>query len=152
MSSKRQDILDWLVNDSGPLKLITTGGGYANTVNLVQRGQRDLNDIPDSLYPCLFIAGTSEVRQNITVNQFNSELTVEIVGAVKSATGVSGAQAQLDTLIADVTEALETDRKQGNRVYTTMVKRIDTDPGDMEFNAAFLIQVIFKYATEGTNP
>lgn len=152
MSSKRQTLLDWLVDASGPLKGITTGGGYNTTVSLVQRGQRSLNDMNESDYPCLFVAETDERRQLATHNQFLADLRVVILGGMKISDGVSGAQARLDLLIADVTKALETDRLQGGRVTQTIVERIETDPGDLDSHVAFAMTVNFKYVTEGTNP
>ena len=150
--SKRSALLDWLVNASGPLKQITTGNGYNNTVSLVERGQRDIGDLNDSDYPCLFVIAPDESRKNITVNQFDAELTVQIIGGVKLASGTTGLQTLLDGLISDVTKAVETDRTQGGRVYNTMVKRIQTDHGDIDPLGACVLDVIFKYATEGTNP
>ncbi len=150
MASKRQTILDYLVTTLLPG--ITTGAGYNFTVGLVQRGQRDPEDITDDQYPCLFIGATDESRENITVNQFTAELEVTLIGGVKSPDGVSGAQENLDKFIADVTKAVMTDHKQGGLVYSTNVKRIRTDHGDLDLRALFVMQIVFKYATEGTIP
>lgn len=152
MVSKRQAILDWLVDDAGPLKAINGSGGYVNTISLLQRGQRDMGDLSDADFPCLFISSTDENRQSITAVQYSAELTALLIGAVKSLTGVGGVQAALDTLIADVTKALMTDHTQGGRTYSTNVSRIRTDPGDIFPHAACVIEVVFKYATEGTIP
>lgn len=152
MASKRQEILDWMVHASGPLKQITVGNDYINTVVLVQRGQRDVADLTDADFPFLFLSSTDETREKITSNQFNAELVVLIIGGIKSTTGVSGAQGILDTLIADVTKALMTDPKQGNRAYYTNIGRIRTDPGDIEAHALCFIEVTFKYTTEGIIP
>lgn len=150
--SKRQVLLDWLVDASGPLKGITTGNGYANSVGMVQRGQRSVDELVDPDLPALFIAGTKERRKLITSNQFRAELEVEILGVTRNPNGVSGAQAQLDTLISDVTKALETDRLQGGRCTLTTISDIETDRGDLDAYAAFSIMVVFLYHTEGTVP
>jgi len=150
--SKRQALLDWLVADAGPLKTITELGGYENTVSLVQRGQRDPDDLTDADYPFLFVSSTDETREIITATQFTADLTVLIIGGIKSPNGVSGAHGEMDTLIADVTKTLMTDHKQGGRCYFTNVERIRTDPGDIQAHALCFIEVKFKYATEGTVP
>lgn len=152
MASKRRELLEWLVDPVGPLKSITTGNGYNVTVGMVQRGQRSLNDLVESDYPCLFIAETDERRSLATVNQFLSDLRVVILGGMPIEDGVSNAQRQLDLLIADVTRALETDRLQGGRVKQTIIERIETDPGDLDSHVAFAMTVNFKYVTEGINP
>jgi hypothetical protein len=152
MVSRRQTLLDWLVDAAGPLKQITTGNGYNFTAGLVQRGQRSLNDLNESDYPCLFVAETDEKRSLATHNQFLSDLRVVLLGGIKIVDGVSGAQAQLDLFIADVTKALETDRLQGGRVTQTIIERIETDAGDIESHVAFAMTVNFKYVTEGITP
>jgi hypothetical protein len=152
LASKRGTLLDWLVNASGPLKSITAGATYTNTVALVERGQRDVADLTDADYPFIFVSSTDETREKITSNQFNAELVVLLVGGVKSPTGISGAQSTMDTLIADITKALQTDPTQGGRVYYTNIGRIRTDPGDIEATALCFIEVTFKYATEGIIP
>lgn len=150
--NKRETLLDWMADPAGPLAAITTANGYSNTVALLQRGQRALPDLTDADYPALFIAGTKERRKLITVNQFRADLEVEILGAVKSPDGVSGAQMQLDKLISDVTKALETDRLQGGRCTLTTITDIETDRGDLEPHAVFSLMVTFLYHTEGTVP
>ena len=152
MPSKRQVILDWLIDPAGPLRGITVANGYVNTASMIERGQRDIDDLSEPDFPALFVAGTDEQRKNITSNQFSAELTVGIVGAVKSTTGVSGVQQVMDTFIADVTKALMTDHTQGGRVYSTNVGRIRTDQGNRFPHAICLVEVTFKYATEGTIP
>lgn len=150
MASKRQDLLDYLVDTLLPT--ITTSNGYNFNIGLVQRGQRDPEDVPDSSYPCAFIGSTDESRENITVNQFRAELEVDVIGGVKSPDGVSGAQKNLDKFIADVTKCIMTDHKQGGRVLATAVQRIRTDHGDLDTRGIFVMKVLFMYATEGTIP
>lgn len=150
MNSKRQTILDYLVETLLPG--LTTGAGYSFTAGLIQRGIRDQEDISDELLPALFIGNTDETRANITVNQFNAELEVDLIGLVRSPDGVSGAQKNMDKFIADVTKIIMTDHTQGGRVYNTSVQRIRTDNGDLDLRAMFVMQIIFKYATEGTIP
>jgi hypothetical protein len=150
--SKRQTVLDWLVDAAGPLKQITVANGYTNTIVLVERGLRDVGDLTDADFPFIFISSTDETREKITNNQFNAELVALFVGGIKSTTGVAGAQGLLDTLIADVTKALHADQTQGGRVYHTNIGRIRTDPGDTPAHALCFIEVTFKYATEGIIP
>ena len=150
MASKRQTLLDYLVDTLLPW--ITTGAGYNFDIGLIQRGQRDPEDIADSQYPCVFIGATDESRENITVNQFQAELEVTLIGGIKSPDGVSGAQKNMDKFIADVTKIIMTDHKQGGRVFSTNVRRIRTDHGDLDVRAIFVMTVVFRYATEGTIP
>jgi hypothetical protein len=134
------------------LPAITVANGYANTVNLVMRGQRNINDLDDPDFPCLFIGSTQEVRKNISKTTFHSELLVNVVGAVKSPDGVSGAQKAMDSLIADATKCVMADHTQGGNVLYTEVRRITTDRGDLDMHALFEMEIYFRYATEGNAP
>ena len=150
MASKRQAILEYLRASLMPS--ITTGAGYNNTIGKVERGLRYPDEINDSEFPAVFIAQTEETRQNLTKIHFQSDLSVSIVGFVKSLNGTSGAQLALDGLIEDLTKKLESDRQQGGLVNWTEIKRIKTDVGDLDPHAACAIEAHFIYTTEGTNP
>ena len=150
MASKRETILQYLVETLLPG--ITTGNGYSQTLVLVDRGVRALDQLNDSDFPCLFLADTKELRKNITSNQFLANLSVTLVGAIKSTDGVSQNQKYLDRLVADVTKRLETDRTQGGRVIRTTVTQIETDSGEIDPHSAAVFTVEMDYATEGTNP
>lgn len=150
MVSKRQTILDALV--ATILPSITTANGYLNSVNLVMRGQRNIDDLSDPDFPCLMIGSTEETRKNISKTTFHSELLVNLVGAVKSPDGVSGAQAAMDSFMADVTKCILADHLQGGLALYTEIRRITTDHGDRDPHALFVMEIYFRYATEGNAP
>ena len=150
MSSKRQSILEYLRTTRLPT--ITTGNGYNNTVQTIERGLRFPDDISDPKFPAIFISRTEETRKNLTRIHFQSELAVSLVGFVKSTYGNSGAQIALDGLIEDVTKCLETDRLLGGLVNWTEIRSIKSDIGDIDPHAACGIDVYFIYTTEGVTP
>jgi len=150
VASKRSSILEYLRTTLFPT--ITEENGYTNTLATVERGLRYPDSLNESAFPAVFVAQTTEERKNLTKIHFQSDLLVTLVGFVKSAEGVSGAQGSLDSLIEDVTKALETDRLQGGLVNWTEVKRIRTDTGDLDPHAACAIEAHFIYTTEGTAP
>lgn len=150
MANKRQTILDALV--ATILPTITTANGYTNDVSLVMRGQRNIDDLADPDFPCLMIGSTEETRKNISKTIYHSELLVNLIGAVKSPDGVSGAQAAMDLFIADVTKCILADHLQGGLVLYTEVRRITTDHGDRDLHALFVMEIYFRYATEGNAP
>jgi hypothetical protein len=150
VASKREAILAYLIATLFPS--ITVANGYGNTVGLVMRGQRNIDDLADTDFPFICIMSTLETRKNITKTTFHSELQVDVVGAVKSPDGISGNQTAMDSLMADLTKCVMADHTQGGLVMYTEVRRIKTDNGDMDTHALFVAEIYFRYATEGTNP
>jgi len=149
-NSKRKQILNYLRDTT--LAGIAQVKGYNCTVRTVERGLRPIDSIADSNFPALFISKTIEKRQNITKNQFQSLITVFIVGFVKNPTGRVKSQEALDDLIEDVTKAMETDRLKGNLAKWTEVKSVETDEGDLDQHAAFVMECEVSYVTEGVTP
>lgn len=134
---------------------ITTGGGYNFTVasGSVKRGIREIDALPDSSFPIIYIARTQEERQNLTGNQFLSKMEVTLVGYVQNSVGTEGAQEDLDDLIEDITQVLETDRTLGlSEVKWTEIKRVITDDGDLQTLAGCAIIVEIQYVSEGVAP
>lgn len=148
--SKREAVLTYITETLLPS--VTVENGYNATLALINRGIRVLQTLDDTNFPAVFIADTTEVRRNITHNQFLASLAITVIGAIKSGDGVSGNQKRMDKLVADITRAFEQDRTQGNRVIKTSVSRIETDAGDTDPYTACAITVEIDYATEGTNP
>lgn len=151
--SKRQVILNRLRDTILPG--ITTGAGYNNTLAAAscRRGLREMDALPDSAFPVLYIAKTSEERENLTGNQYLSKMQVILIGFVKSSAGVDGAQEDLDDFIEDITKVLETDRTLGLSYVTYLeIKRVTTDEGDLQSIAGFRLDVEIQYATEGVTP
>jgi hypothetical protein len=151
--SKRQAILNRLRDTILPG--ITTGAGYNNTLQAdsVHRGLREMDSLPDSAFPILFIARTAEERENLTGNQFLSKMQVVLIGYVQSSAGVDGAQEDLDDFIEDITKVLETDRTIGlGYVSYLEIKRVATDEGDLQSIAGFRLDVEIQYVTEGATP
>lgn len=151
--SKRQTILNHLRDTIFPG--ITTGGGYHSTVKAssCQRGIREIDAMGDSEFPVLYIARTTEERQNLTGNQFMATMEVMVVGYVQNSSGIDGAQEDLDDLIEDVTKAIETDRTLGlSEVKWTEIKKVVTDDGDLQTLAGCAITVEIQYVSEGVNP
>jgi len=147
-NSKRKLLLNALRDTILPA--ITTGGGYNNSVQTIERGLKEIDSIPDSSFPAIYISRSTEERTNITINQFQSRLKVILVAYVKRADG--SAQEVMDDFIEDISKALEQDRKQGGLVKWTEVKSIDTDDGDLDPHAACAIVVEFNYVSEGVTP
>jgi hypothetical protein len=151
MANSKRAVLINAIRDT-VLPAITTGAGYNNTLTTITRGLQQIDSIPDSSYPAVFLGRSTEVRENLTRNQFQGRITLVIVGYVKAATAGTGAQLALDNLIEDLTKALEQDRTQGGLAKWTEVKTIDTDDGDLDNLAACAITVEFVYVSEGINP
>lgn len=149
--SKRQDILNRLRDNV--LAAIATGSGYNFTVGSVERGLREIDALPDSKFPCIYIARTTEDRENLTQNQIKASLQVVIVGYVKNSTGVEGCQEDIDDLIEDITKAIERDRTLGTTdVKWCEIKRVVTDEGDMQSLAGCAITLEIVYVSEGVTP
>lgn len=148
--STRQTILDHLADTLLPT--ITTGGSYNFTVQTVNRGWRDPEELDDGKFPAIYVTQSEEIRQNITHNKIKSELNVILIGMVRTTNGINDVQKEMDKLIEDVTKVLETDRTQGNRVHWTEIKRITTDFGDNEPYGVVRVDVQFVYAVVGTSP
>jgi hypothetical protein len=134
------------------LPAITTAGGYNYNLTTISRGLQQIDAVPDSSYPAVFLGRSTEVRQNLTRIQFEGRISLIIVGYVKADTAGNGAQAALDNLIEDLTKALEQDRTQGGLAKWTEIKTIDTDDGDLENLAACAITAEIVYVSEGINP
>lgn len=150
--SKRQTILNRLRDVILPG--ITTAGGYNLTVRTVERGIRERDAGADSEFPVIYIARTTEERENLTGNQFLAKMEVMLVGYVQNTTGGEGAQEDLDDLIEDITKVIETDRLLGlsGTVTHSEIKRVVTDDGDMQTLAGCAMIVEIQYASEGITP
>jgi hypothetical protein len=148
-NSKRKSILNYL--KATTLPAITVAGGYSQDIKTVERGIRPLDALADSNLPALFVGKTLEKRQNITRNQFQSLLTVFIVGFC-GGSATATPQEALDDLIGDTTKALETDRTLGGNAKALEIKDITTDDGNLAPRAGFVMEVELMYATEGIIP
>jgi hypothetical protein len=154
MASKRETLLEYLKT---LLAGITQANGYNTTVKTVERGVRSIRENMNANLPALFITMNHEKRDSITYNQFKADLQVIIVGFVKNNKGSvggtgTGVELDLDRLVEDVTKILETDRKQGNRVYSTEITDVATDPDDNEPTAGMVMSVVFRYTSTGIAP
>lgn len=147
--SKRKTVLNYVRDTT--LGNISVANGYAQDVEIVERGVRAFDSLADSDLPALFLGKTVEKRNNITHNQYRAVMTVFIVGFVDSRDGVS-AQEAMDDLIADATHALETDRLLGGNAKHLEIKNIITDDGNLAPRAGFVMEVDISYVTEGVNP
>lgn len=150
MASKRRNLIAYLRDTALPY--ITVAHGYNFDVGTIKWGINEIDALPLSAFPVLNIANTLEDRVNITQNQFKGNPTVTILGFVKSASGTTGTQDEIEKLIEDVTKALERDRLQGGNAHATMIKRIVTTDGDADDIGVCAISVEFEYATEGATP
>jgi len=154
VASKRETLLEYLKT---LLATVTTGNGYHNTLNTVERGIRNVREMSDDQLPAVFITMTHEKRNRITANQFKSDLQVILVGYTKNSKGDlngagTGVELDLDRLVEDITKAVETDPLQGQRVYNTEITDIVTDDGDLTPTAGVVMSVVFAYASEGIAP
>jgi hypothetical protein len=150
-NSTRKRILDYLTDTVLPL--ITTGAGYNFTLAKMARGLLPLHQMVESELPAVFVASADESRQNETRIHFKGNLQVFLVGYVKDSDGVPGnAQQALDNLIEDVTKALYQDPKLGGLAVWTEVLSVETDPGDLQSRAGFVMVVDISYVAQGTAP
>ena len=150
-NSKRQNILNALRDTVLPV--ITIANGYNFDVGEIERGIRQIDALPDSKFPAIYIARTDEERSNLTGNQFQATLNAILVGYVKNSTGIDGAQEDLDDLIEDITKAIETDRTLGvSGVKWTEIVGVATDDGDLQTLAGCAITVKIEYVSEGVSP
>lgn len=150
-NSNRKLILNYIRDTT--LAQITTGNGYNTDVQHIKRGLEEIDKLPVSGFPALYVAKSSEDRSNLTRNQFFSRMQVVIIGYVKNATGTDGLQANMDELIEDVTKAFETDRTLGGSLAKWLeIKNVTTDDGDMLPYGAFAMLVEVVYTTEGITP
>jgi len=150
MSSKRTQVLNYIRDNV--FDLITTGNGYNFTVPTKERGVLEVDNLPESSFPCLFIAKAPERRTDITVNNFNSNMDITILGYVKNSSGLSGLQDDMDKLIEDVTKALESDRTFGGLAKTFNIGGILTDDGDLAPFGVVAISLTVSYVSEKGTP
>lgn len=150
MASKRRTILDYIVSTT--LGLPNGSGNYINTIATKERGIREIDSLPESGFPAVFLARASEPRDNITHVAFRGVIRAVLVGVVKSSTGLTGMMGALDDLISDVTIAFETDRTLGGNCHSLEIKSVDTDDGDSMPYASFVMTVDIMYAKTGSTP
>jgi len=150
MASNRKVILGYLISTT--LKIIDSNSGFNTTPQTIARGIKEIDAIPDSSFPALYLARTKEDRENITRNQFRSSLTVYILGIVKNASGTSGLQDEIENLIEDVTKAIETDRTLGGNCKWLEIRGIETIDDDYMPFGTFMMEVQITYADTGTSP
>ena len=150
MSSKRTQVLNYIRDNI--FDLITVANGYNLTVPTKERGVLEVDALPESSFPCLFIAKAPEKRTDITVSQFQSEMDITILGYVKNSTGLAGLQNDMDLLIEDVTKALETDRMFGGLAKTFNIGTILTDDGDLMPFGVIALSVKISYVSEKGTP
>ena len=149
-NSRRQQILDYIVGTVLPL--ITTGNGYNFTLATKQRGLENLQSLTDADYPAVFLASADEARSNVTNASFRSDMTAFLHGYVKSPDGVSGLQVELDKLIEDLTSALWQVPNFGSIVRDMEIADVNTDVGDNQEHASFVMQVRLHYEIQGATP
>ncbi len=149
-NSIRKQLLNRLRDTVFPI--ITVANGYNNDIVTIERGLKNFASITDEKFPALFISSADENRENVTNKSFRSDLTAFITGYVISPNNLSGLQEALDDLIEDTTKAIHQDYTQGGLAVTTEITRIDTDAGDEQSHATFVMQVRFDYRTQGVNP
>lgn len=146
MPTKRQSIVDAVKTR---LATITVANGYRT--NIGQHVTEWLPDFWDStLVPAVNFRDPKEVQQQLTPQQHDRRLSIELDILV-----VSGATTPADVrkAIADIEQAIQTDRKWSNLAY-------DTDPVEDEIDfkrAGKLVggavkKFIIKYRTQNFNP
>jgi ABC-type iron transport system FetAB permease component len=151
-NSKRKTILNYLRDTVLPK--IVTASGYNTSVQTIQRGLKEIDALPVSGFPAVFVARSTENRENISIGGglFQSKMSVVIVGYVKNESGTSGLMEQVDDLIEDVTKAIETDLTLGGKANWSEIKSVASDDGDMMPYAAFALTLEVTYTIEGATP
>jgi len=150
MGSNRQTILDYLTETL--FLTITTGNGYNFTLGLTDRGVRSFDELKSPDYPCLFVASADEQCKDISNGQFQSEMVVNIYGAVEKNRTTGELQTELDKLIEDIRKCLYADPIQGDRTGYTHILDVVTDDGDGDPHAFFMMRVKFSYQGLYTSP
>lgn len=149
-NSKRQVILDYLRDTT--FAHITTGNGYNFTPGKRARGLEQIDALPNSSFPAIYISNADEQRENITRNQILSRMDVIIVGYVRNSSGIDDLQQDIDYLIEDISKSLEQDRTLGGNAKWLEIKSITSDDGDMKPFGVCAVGVEIVYATEGVTP
>jgi hypothetical protein len=149
--SSRGAILD---NLEATIAAISTAGGYHFTIGLARRGLLHYNAVPEDKFPAAFVAGADEKRKNVTNTQFRSDISVAVVGYVRTADAADTDQLEddLDSLIADLTKAIMADITRGGNAVLTEITDIDTDKGALAPYSAVEMTVRCEYRAADATP
>lgn len=124
--TKRNDILEALKTR---LSAITVAAGYNYTIAFVDRAFLSPPELGAASFPCLLITGskTTKNRTNVHTGSFdyNNSLLVTVMGYV------AGGAIELEKLIRDVEQAVESDEKFGGLAYQTNVVSEEDDQGSL---------------------
>lgn len=150
MSSQRGTILNYLV--ATLLPTITISNGYNFNLAVMERGLKSYAKMSNDEFPAVFVSSADESRANVTGRDFQSVMTIYLIGMVKQNIDTLQIQNELDKLIEDVTKAIYTDVRLGNNVAYSDIKQILTDQGDQLDHAAFSMQLEVSYKSAGVLP
>lgn len=155
-ASQRNVILEYLVDTLLPS--IVAGSDYNLSVRTKERGLKDIENIPETAFPAVFVGSADEARKNTSSRHFQSTLTVFLYGVVK-ADGSGKIQEQMDLLIADLTKAFYAgstpggdDPMHGSIVTRTEIKGIQTDDAVSQTHGKFMMTVEMDYTKRGNVP
>lgn len=148
MATRREEILAALKTS---LEGITVANGYELTLNKVERGLRHYDNVPGPEMPALFIAGADEVRKNISVSNFESRMSVALVGYVEN-NDREALQQDVNKLVGDITRKIYSDPRLGGLAVWSDVVAVQTDDGFFTPKAVCEITVEIQYVRPGNEP
>ncbi len=140
----RDLILD---NLTAAFAAIATGSGYNFTIGEASRGLKHLQNVPESAFPALYVAGSNEVRENVTNRSYKSTMRITVIGYVRHTDAMDTAEIQrsVSKLIQDVYEAANSDPTRGGYATYTEVREIEEDQGVLAPYGAVEIIVVCEY-------
>lgn len=146
--SKKEAILEHLRMSVFPS--IIAGDRYNLTVKTVERGRRNPQDLGNEDFPALFIVSTAEKTENIQQVEYESLMTVILIGYVRSkktspGSAMTGAQVESGKFQQDVRNALELDPLLGDRVKWLEITETTTDDGDIVPHAGFVMSARMEF-------
>jgi len=146
--SKKEAVLEHLRLTVFPS--IIEGARYNLTVKTVERGRRNPESMGADEFPALFIVSSAEKTTNIQQVEYESIMTVVLLGYVKSkktspASAMTGAQVESGKFQQDVRNALELDPLLGDRVKWLEITEITTDDGDIAPHAGFVMSARMEF-------
>lgn len=160
IQSRRESILEYLRLEVFPT--IIQGARYNLSVKTVERGRRNPEDLGQHEFPALFIASTQETTRNHEQVEYESLLTVVLIGYVSNSRGGrtygegefsggafgsarTGVQRDLGDFMQDVRNALELDPLLGGRLKWLEITETTTDDGDIFPHGGFVMSVRMEF-------
>ena len=127
---------------------MTTAGGYNFTVGEAKRGRQDVEQIPSSSFPAVYVVGADEDRINVTNSGYKSTMTITVIGYIKhtDAQDTPEIERSVSKLIQDMYKAASSDTtRDSNATFTNMGTSIETDHGILAPYGVVLMTLTVEY-------